>query len=110
MNYFVIGEREMVLAFRLVGVDGAIAETRQEVLESFNRVTGRGGTVSVPVEKIPRVLILTESAASCIQDEELGWQKTADYPLIVEIPGLEGHLSGRKTLTEAIGEAIGVKI
>ncbi|MFC2479337.1 MAG: V-type ATP synthase subunit F, partial [Treponema socranskii subsp. buccale] len=32
-----IGEREMVLAFRLVGVDGAIAETRQEVLESFNR-------------------------------------------------------------------------
>ena len=109
MNYFVIGEREMVLAFRLVGVDGAIAETRQEVLESFNRVTGRGGTVSVPVEKIPRVLILTESA-SYIQDEELEWQKTADYPLIVEIPGLEGHLSGRKTLTEAIGEAIGVKI
>ena len=107
MNYFVIGEREMVLAFRLVGVDGTIAETRQEVLESFNRVTGRGGPVSVPVEKIPRVLILTESAASYIQDE---WQKTADYPLIVEIPGLEGHLSGRKTLTEAIGEAIGVKI
>ena len=110
MKYFIIGEREMVLAFRLVGVAGAIAETRQEVLESFYRVTGKGGAASVPVDEIPHVLILTENAATLIQEEELDWQKTGQYPLIVEVPGLNGHLDGRRTLTDAIGEAIGVKV
>jgi V/A-type H+-transporting ATPase subunit F len=110
LKYFIIGEREMVLAFRLVGVTGAVAETRREVLDSFDRVIGRGGTASVPVDEIPRVLILTENAASLIQNEELEWQKTGQYPLIVEVPGLNGHLTGRRTLTDAIGEAIGVQV
>ena len=46
----------MVLAFKLVGVDGFAAETRQEVLDAFNRVTGRGGENSTPVDELPRVL------------------------------------------------------
>ena len=107
MKYFVIGERELVLAFRLVGVDGAAAETRQDVLDIFNRITGKTGT---PVDERPKVLILTETAASLIDEEELAWQKTGLYPLIVEVPGLQGHLKGKKTLTEAIGEAIGVQV
>lgn len=110
MKYFIIGEREIVLAFRLVGVTGSVAETRQEVLDAFNRVTGKGGASSVPVDEIPRVLILTESAAALVQDEELSWQKTGKFPLIVEVPGLNGHIAGRKTLTDAIGEAIGVSV
>jgi len=28
----------------------------------------------------------------------------------VEIPGIEGHLKGRKTLTDAIREAIGIQV
>lgn len=107
MQYFVIGERELVLAFKLVGVDGNVALTRQEVLESFNRVTGQG---TVPVEERPKVLILTESAASLIDEEVIAWQKKADYPLIVEIPGIHGHLEGRKTLTDAIREAVGINV
>jgi Archaeal/vacuolar-type H+-ATPase subunit F len=110
LKYYLIGEREMVLAFRLVGVAGTVAETRQEVLDAFNRVTGKGGTASVPVDEIPRVLVLTENAASLISTEELDWQKTGRFPLIVEVPGLNGHLADRRTLTDAIGEAIGVQV
>lgn len=107
MKYFVIGEREIVLAFRLVGVMGSVAETREKVLDAFNSATGQG---DVPAEEVPRVLILTENAASLIEDEELSWQKKGCYPLIVEVPGLDGHIKGRKTLTQAIGEAIGVSV
>lgn len=110
MKYYIIGERELVLAFSLVGVAGTAAENRQDVLEAFNRITGKGGTVAVPVDQCPKVLMLTEGAASLIQQEELDWQKTGKYPLIVEVPGLQGHLKGRKTLTDAIGEAIGVQV
>lgn len=110
MKFYIIGDREMVLAFKLTGVDGIVAETRQEVLEAFNRVTGKGGSVSTPLDEVPKVLILTEGAASTIEEEEIAWQKTGKFPLIVEIPGLDGHVAGKKTLTDAIRDAIGVQV
>lgn len=100
----------MVLAFKLTGVDGTVAETRQEVLDAFNRVTGKGGAIAAPVDEVPKVLILTEGAAATIEEEELAWQKTGKFPLIVEIPALDGHVAGKKSLTDAIREAIGVQI
>ncbi|MCF0243050.1 MAG: V-type ATP synthase subunit F [Treponema sp.] len=110
MKFFVIGSREIVLAFKLVGVDGINAETREEVLDAFNRVTGKGGVNAVPFGEIPRVLILTEDAASMIENEEYNWQKSGKFPLIVEIPGLQGHLEGKKSLSDAIREAVGVQV
>ncbi|MCR5254247.1 MAG: ATPase V [Treponema sp.] len=110
MKFYIIGERELVLAFKLTGVDGTIAENRNEVLDAFNRITGRGGTAAVPSGEIPKVLILTELAASQIEEEELAWQKTGKFPLIVEIPGLNGHVKGKKLLSDAIKQAVGVEI
>ena len=94
----------MVYAFKLTGIDGTIAETRQEVLEAFNKVTVSSGA------ELPKVLILTENASVLIEEEVLAWQKKGKYPLIVEIPGLDGHLEGKKTLSEAIREAIGIQL
>ena len=110
MEYFVIGEREIVLAFKLVGVDGSVSVNRTEALYAFNRITGRGGIASVPASERPKVLILTEEVSSMLEDEVLDWQKGAEYPLIVEIPGIRGHLEGKKTLTDSIREAIGIQV
>ncbi|MCQ2592873.1 MAG: V-type ATP synthase subunit F [Treponema sp.] len=110
MKFYVIGSREIILAFKMTGIEGTVAESRTEVLEAFNRVTGKGGVANVPSTETPRVLILTEEAASQIEAEEIEWQKTGKFPLIVEIPGLNGHLEGRKTLSDAIREAVGVNI
>jgi V/A-type H+-transporting ATPase subunit F len=110
MKFYIIGERELVLAFKLTGVDGTIAENRNDVLEAFNRVTGKGGIANVPSGEIPKVLILTEGAASQIEEEEIEWQKTGKFPLIVEIPALNGHVKGRKLLSDAIKQAVGVEI
>ena len=111
MKYFVIGEREIVLAFALVGVEGAVATNRAEALDAFNRVTGKGGAMNAPVnEERPKVLILTEEVSMLLESEIVDWQMGAQYPLIVEIPGINGHLSGRKTLTDSIREAIGIQV
>lgn len=112
MKYFVIGERELVLAFALVGVQGSSAGTRDEALDSFYRVTGRGSalTGAPSSEERPKVLILTEQVADMLADEVIDWQMRGDYPLIVEIPGIQGHLAGRKTMTDAIREAIGIHV
>lgn len=110
MKFYIIGSREIVLAFKLIGVEGTVAENRSSVLDAFNRVTGKGGVVNVPTSELPQVLILTEEAASQIEEEEIQWQKKGKFPLIVEIPGLNGHLEGRKSLSESIREAIGVEV
>lgn len=110
MKFHIIGEREMVLAFKLTGIDGTVAENRRDVLEAFNRLTGSGNGLTVPVDEVPKILILTEGAASTIEEEEIAWQKTGKFPLIVEIPGLDGHVSGKKSLSDAIREAIGVQV
>ena len=110
MKFYVIGSREIVLAFRLTGIEGTVAETRQEVLEAFTRITGKGGYANVPTNEIPRVLILTEDAAKLIEDEEIEWQKTGKFPLIVEVPGLNGHIPGKKSLSDSIREAVGVSV
>lgn len=110
MQYYIIGQREIVLAFRMTGIEGTVADTREQVLEAFNKVTGKGGVANVPTDEIPRVLILTEEAASLIEDEEIQWQKTGKFPLIVEVPGLNGHMKGKKSLSDAIREAVGVNV
>ena len=110
MKFYIIGDRELVLAFKLTGVEGKVAYTREEVLEAFNRVTGQKTEISTPCEELPRVLILIGVAVSLREREAIEWQKTGQYRLIDEIPGLEGRLHNKKTLTESIREAIGVQI
>jgi V/A-type H+-transporting ATPase subunit F len=36
--------------------------------------------------------------------------KGSQYPLIVEIPGIHGHMEGKKSLTDAIREAVGISV
>lgn len=116
MKYFLIGERELVIAFALAGVDGAVAVNRKEALEAFNRVTGRAAVTAgesvtaIPAEERPKVLIITEEVAVWLEDEILQWQLDGHYPLIVEVPGIHGHLQGKKTLTDSIREAVGIHV
>jgi V/A-type H+-transporting ATPase subunit F len=113
VKYFIIGERELVLGFSLVGVDGIVASTREEAFDAFMKATGRGNTLagSTPVAgERARVLVLTEEVSQMLEQEVRDWQMSAEYPLIVEIPGLQGHMTGRKTLTDAIREAVGIHV
>ncbi len=110
MEYFVLGEREIVLGFMLAGVEGKVVNNRQEALEAFDSLTGNSKGKIVSVQEIPKILILTEDVADMLSKEVLDWQLKSKAPLIVEIPGLNGHIPGRKTLTDSIREAVGIQM
>lgn len=111
MEYFVIGEREIVLGFMLVGVPGSAVSNREEALEVFLDVTGQSRSLNrISAASRPKVLILTEDVSDMISHEVEAHQMTGKAPLVVEIPGLGGHIEGRKTLTEAIREAVGIQV
>ena len=101
MDYFFLGSGELLTAFRFAGVDGAAVESREEARAVFEQVTGAGAA---------RILIVEESTAAGLEKEMVAWQLTGRYPLVVEIQGLAGHLEGRRTLADAIREAIGIRM
>ena len=111
MEYFIIGERELVLGFMLAGVKGAAVTNRHDALDAFHMVTGSGNLVgALAKENRPKVLILTEDVSDMLSKEVLDWQMKGEAPLIVEIPGLQGRIAGKKSLTESIREAVGIQI
>jgi V/A-type H+-transporting ATPase subunit F len=113
MDYFFIGDPELVTAFRFVGIDGVSPGDAGDARNVFRRITEgydeTAGTV-LPGGETCRVLILTEEVAGWLGELLIAWQLSDKYPLIVELPGLMGRLPGCKTLVDSIREAIGVHV
>jgi len=113
MDYFFLGDPELVTAFRFVGIAGQGVHGADDASDAFRRITESydetTGTV-LPGLEFCRVLIITEEVADWLGDSLVQWQLMDRYPLIVEVPGLMGRLPGRKTLVDSIREAIGIRV
>ena len=125
MEYFFLGDPELVMAFRFVGIAGVSVQDAGDALDVFRLITeGQdkiAGTAS-PSAIAPaiaeaiagaencRVLLMTEEVADWLGDTLIQWQLSDRYPLVVEVPGLMGRLPGRKALVESIREAIGIHV
>jgi len=102
VEFYVIGDEELVIGFRFVGVPGQAVVSKAEAEQAFSRATAPGSSTMV--------LILTEQVSAMIGEQVMQWQLDGSYPLIVEIPGIEGHLENRKSLVDSIREAVGVHV
>lgn len=112
VDYFFIGDSELVTAFRFVGIDGLSVDNMDSARLSFRRITegfDEVSNMSIPTEGC-RILIMTQEIADWLGDLLLQWQLSGQYPLVVEIPGMMGKISGRKTLVDSIREAIGIHV
>jgi V/A-type H+-transporting ATPase subunit F len=117
VDYFFIGDAELVTAFRFIGIDGTVVNSSAEAIAVFRKITegwNEDAGVSLP-DNIPgadncRILIVTEETADWLGDYMIKWQIYGHYPLLVEIPGITGKIAGRKHLVDSIREAIGLHI
>jgi len=117
VDYFFLGDPELVTAFRFVGISGSPVQSAVDAQDAFRRMTeGYDGTAGTVLPSITagaefcQILIITEEVADWLGDTLIEWQLSNRYPLVVEIPGLMGRLQGRKTLVDSIREAIGVHV
>jgi len=103
MNFFVLGDDDVVLGFRFAGINGKAVYSKEDIEKEFNNVIkGDYGDIGV--------LILTEKTVKEIEDKVNEWQQKALYPLLVEIPDLYGHIEGRVSMLDSIKKAIGISI
>jgi V/A-type H+-transporting ATPase subunit F len=117
-DFFFIGEEELLVAFRLVGVAGRAVLGRDEALEAFLEITGQKRPADSGYRGSPapetglgaKVLILSSEVARALETEARAWQFRGDYPLIVEVPSPGTAPEEGASLLKAIREAVGISI
>lgn len=101
MQFFVIGDEDTVLGFRLAGVEGDIVRTPEETRDSLERAFQKPQA---------GIIIMTERAAESVRQQVDQYVYKSELPLIIEIPDLRGPMEGRKTVKEMIRQAVGVQL
>jgi len=101
VKFFCIADEDTVRGFRLAGVEGQAVETAQEAADAVRRAADRPDL---------GILILTDVVAADIRAQVDAIRLERDRPLVVEIPGPDGPLPGRKTLRQLVQEAVGIRI
>lgn len=101
MKFYCIADEDTVRGFRLAGIGTRVATTEEEARSAINETAG---------DPDYGVIIITEKVASLARPLVEMIRMERDRPLIVEIPGPEGPLPGRKSLREFVEEAVGVSV
>ncbi len=101
MNFCCIADEETVRGFRLAGITGHVVATAAQAAAALEQAASQTDC---------GIIILTQQVAATIQQdvEAIRWER--DRPLIVEIPGPEGPLLGRKSLRQFVQEAVGMRV
>jgi len=101
VKFFCIADSDSVRGFHLAGVEGRAVETAREAAEALESAAGRPDL---------GIVIITDAVAGQIRAEVDALRMGRAAPLVVEIPGPEGPMPGRKTLRRFVQEAVGIRI
>ena len=99
-TYFAIGNEDAVLGFRCAGIPGRAVTTAGEMRDALKFAR----------EQKAGIVIVTEAAADLAAAEIETLRFEEELPMVVQIPGAQGPLPGRRTLSAMIREAIGIKV
>ena len=99
-RYFVIADEDTLLGFRCAGLSGRAVSAGEEAVEALREAR----------EKNAGIVIVTEEVAAMIGAEIDALRFSDELPMVVEVPGAQGPMPGRRSLSEVIREAIGVKV
>jgi V/A-type H+-transporting ATPase subunit F len=101
VKFYCIADEDTVRGFQLAGIGAQVAATAEEARITIDEVAARPDC---------GVIIITEKVAAWIRPQIEMIRLTRGRLLIVEVPGPEGPLSGRKSLREFVQEAVGVSV
>lgn len=102
MQYYVLGDEDTVLGFRLVGVEGRIVKNQTEAEYAFYQL--------INDERRIGILIITERIAELIRLQVDRFLFREKFPLIIEIPDRLGPLVDKPDLRTLVNQAIGIKL
>lgn len=96
----VIGEKQIVMAFKAVGFDTFYADDPQATTDIIRELVKNNSYA---------VIFITEDLAKAI-DETLTLLKSRSYPIVVPLPSLDNIGYGMECIKKDVEKAIGVDI
>ncbi len=100
MSLFVIGDKDTVLGFGLVGIEGEAVQSADEARAVLDQVLTQGDR---------QIILITRQWADQMGPKLNQLKMTTLKPVVVEIPGSEPEPTGR-SLRELVEEAIGIRL
>ena len=101
MKFYCIADEDTVRGFRLAGVEGRAVTSATEAAEALNSAAARAEH---------GIVILTQPVAAWLRPQVDAFRLERDCPLLVEIPGPEGPLGGRRSLRQVVHAAVGIRL
>lgn len=101
MKFFCIADEDTVRGFRLAGIAGQVVTSAEQTAAAVEKATAQTDC---------GIIVLTERVAASIRRQLETIRLERDRPLVVEIPGPEGPLPGRKSLRQFVQEAVGIRV
>ena len=101
MKFFCIGDEDTVRGFRLAGLAGQAVVTAEEASAALQTAVKRPDV---------GVVIITDAVAADIREQVDRVRLECERPLLVEVPGPQGPIVGRKSLRQLVQEAVGIRI
>ena len=101
MKFYCIADEDTVRGFRLAGIAGQVATTAQHAAAAVEAAAADADC---------GIIVLAEKVAADIREQVDAIRLAHTRPLIVEIPGPEGPLPGRKSLRQFVQEAVGMRV
>lgn len=101
MKFMVIGDYETVLGFRLAGVQGILADGRQQALDALHQVLASNDI---------GVVLMTETLAKSVRDEFEARLYGHGFPLLLEVPDALGPQPDRLSVEDVVRKAIGMSL
>ena len=99
MRGYVIGDEDLVLGFRLIGIKGTIVISSGEALKVLRRI--------IEEKKDGELIFISEDFSSQIQ-EELDEIRSKSNSLIIEVPGRK--VREKSTVQRLISRALRVRV
>ena len=101
MRLYVIGDRETVLGFGLVGVEGSVVTGAEEASGALSDAVAKKGL---------GVVLITERVAATIRDAVDARLYSFGFPLVLQIPDAQGPAPSRRSVAEAVRKAVGMAL
>jgi V/A-type H+/Na+-transporting ATPase subunit F len=101
VKFYCIADEDTARGFQLAGIGTKAVVNAEQARIAIGDAASRSDC---------GIIIITEKVAAWIRSQVEMIRLTGGRPLIVEIPGPEGPLSGRKSLREFVQEAVGMSV
>ena len=101
MTIIVMGDRETVLGFRLVGLEG---------IEVTDRNTALSGLQMAIEQKACGLILVTDPVAQLVRDAFDARAYGTGFPLVLEIPNGMGPAPSRQDIHAIVAKGIGVSL